>query len=311
MQDSKQDRPLDLGLYGRPQQSAPGLIEVAAAVLSIVWLVAVGVHTARLPEGSGPVSVILAVLGAVVPLVFVWIAVMTARSVRLLRAEASRLQATVDSMRHAYVAQQQAAAAGLKPAAERRPPDEPAPAARRDPAFAPAEDQPRLALDAPADEGSPPLALPDVIAALNFPDSDEDAAAFRALRLALEDRNTAKLVRSAQDVLTLLSQNGIYMDDLRPEHAAPGIWRRFARGERGRAVAALGGVHEAESLTRTATRMRDDPVFRDAAHHFLRQFDRSFHEIEKTAGDADLVALADTRTARAFMLFGRVSGTFD
>jgi hypothetical protein len=151
----------------------------------------------------------------------------------------------------------------------------------------------------------------EVIAALNFPDSNDDAAAFRALRAALDDRNTAKLIRSAQDVLTLLSQDGIYMDDLRPGPPVPDLWRRFAQGERGKAMGDLGTVRDEASLARTAARMREDPVFRDAAHHFLRQFDRTFQKIEKSATDAELAALADTRTARAFMLFGRVSGTFD
>ena len=50
---------------------------------------------------------------------------------------------------------------------------------------------------------------------------------------------------------------------------------------------------------------------RDAAHHFLRTFDKTFAEFETNASDAELVALADTRTARAFMLFGRVAGVFD
>jgi hypothetical protein len=52
-------------------------------------------------------------------------------------------------------------------------------------------------------------------------------------------------------------------------------------------------------------------VFRDAAHHFLRQFDRTFQEFEKNASDQDIAELAETRTVRAFMLFGRVTGTFD
>jgi hypothetical protein len=56
--------------------------------------------------------------------------------------------------------------------------------------------------------------------------------------------------------------------------------------------------------------MRQDPVFRDAAHHFLRRFDQMVVEFEKTASDQDLTALAETRTARAFMLLGRVAGTF-
>ena len=74
---------------------------------------------------------------------------------------------------------------------------------------------------------------------------------------------------------------------------------------------ALGGVRDRSSLALTAARMREDPIFRDAAHHFLRTFDRTFSEFEKHASDADLADLADTRTARAFMLLGRVTGTFD
>jgi hypothetical protein len=57
--------------------------------------------------------------------------------------------------------------------------------------------------------------------------------------------------------------------------------------------------------------MREDTVFRDAAHHFLRQFDRTFQAFERQASDQDVADLAETRTARAFMLFGRVTGTFD
>ena len=57
--------------------------------------------------------------------------------------------------------------------------------------------------------------------------------------------------------------------------------------------------------------MREDLVFRDAAHHFLRTFDKTFATFETNASDAELADMADTRTARAFMLFGRVTGTFD
>jgi hypothetical protein len=101
------------------------------------------------------------------------------------------------------------------------------------------------------------------------------------------------------------------MDDLKPERAKPEVWRRFAKGERGQAISALGGVRDRSSLALTAGRMREDAVFRDAAHHFLRQFDRTFQEFEKNASDQDIAELAETRTARAFMLFGRVTGTFD
>ena len=109
----------------------------------------------------------------------------------------------------------------------------------------------------------------------------------------------------------MLSQEGIYMDDLTPDTARPELWRRFANGERGRPIAGLGGIRDRSGIALTATRMRKDHVFRDAAHHFLRKFDKVLAEFERHATDAEIVALSDTRTARAFMLIGRVAGMFD
>ena len=134
---------------------------------------------------------------------------------------------------------------------------------------------------------------------------------FRSLRLGLADPRIAKLIQASQDVLTLLSQEGVYMDDLDPDRARPDIWRKFAEGERGRPIAMLGGIRDRNSLSLAAQRMRRDHIFRDAAHHFLRQFDKVFAAFAPDATDAEVAALADTRTARAFMLLGRVAGTFD
>ena len=58
------------------------------------------------------------------------------------------------------------------------------------------------------------IAIEDFITALNFPESPEDEEGFAALRRAMRDRRIAELVQASQDILTLLSQDGIYMDDL-------------------------------------------------------------------------------------------------
>jgi hypothetical protein len=175
----------------------------------------------------------------------------------------------------------------------------------------PVEDQPALALGTQAADLAPPLENDDFIRALNFPETAEDTEGFAALRRALKNRQSAQLIQAAQDVLTLLSQDGIYMDDLRPDRARPEIWRQFGQGMRGRSVAALGGIRDRSSLALTSGRMKQDPIFRDAAHHFLRLFDKTFAEFETRASDGEIAALAETRTARAFMLLGRVAGTFD
>jgi hypothetical protein len=174
-----------------------------------------------------------------------------------------------------------------------------------------AGEQPSLGLDSPPDAVARPLSTEDFIQALNFPENAEDADGFRALRRALQDRTTAQLIQSSQDVLTLLSQDGIYMDDLNPDRAKPDIWRRFAQGERGRVVSGLGGIRDRSGLALAAGRMRNDTIFRDAVHHFLRKFDQTLAVFERNASDAEIAALAETRTARAFMLLGRVTGTFD
>lgn len=323
-----------------PPAKGPALsgYEAMAGLLSVVWVVAVLAYLMTGPQGGSPLGLVMTLLVVFLPLVLIWVTVITLRTVRQLRDEAARLQVAVDSMRHAYLSAQQAQATGLKPSVEqkieeiaaatkqaetvlatftsRRDTSLTVPSADRKaalvaPRTAGADEQPALALGTPAEELRPPLSVADFVRALNFPDTAEDKEGFRALRLALEDRNVARLIRAAQDVLTLLSQDGIYMDDLKPDQARPEVWRRFASGERGRPIAALGGVRDRSSLALTASRMKDDPVFRDAAHHFLRTFDRVFSEFEKNATDAEIADLGDTRTARAFMLFGRVTGTFD
>ncbi len=332
------DIPEPLGIYQRGAEGPSfGPTELVAGLLAVVWVIAVIAYVLLAPEGGfGVFGTVMTLLAVFLPLALIWAAVTTLRSVRVLRAEAARLQATVDAMRKAYLANQQKQAA-IKPLSDPRPDDGSAhrdtpsqPASfqtRRDPGLtvpsadrkaalvpprpAPQEEQPTLALGTPAEDLRAPLSITDFIRALNFPDNPDDREGFRALRAALEDRTTAKLIRAAQDVLTLLSQEGIYMDDLTPERARPELWRKFAQGERGRAIAALGGIRDRSSLALTGARMREDPVFRDAGHHFLRTFDKTFQEFERNASDADLNALADTRTARAFMLFGRVTGTFD
>jgi hypothetical protein len=342
MPESKTERPIALGTPPTEPASSPvTATEIVAVMLSLLWLgVVVAYFTFVEREDilgvDGGTGLLVKLFIVFLPIALIWVAAVTSRTVRTLRDEARRLQVSVDAMRHSYLQQQHAAAAAVvsAPNVERKL-DEIAASAkqtesalamfstRRDPGARPVApgpapppstqtaDQPALALDTPSDPMREPLSIEEFIRALNFPDSPEDKEGFRCLRLALEDREASRLIRAAQDVLTLLSQDGIFVDDLRPDRARPEVWRRFAGGERGRAVAALGGIRDRSAIALTAGRMRSDPVFRDAAHHFLRQFDRGLVAFEKTASDTDIAELADTRTARAFMLFGRVTGVFD
>lgn len=327
--------PKDKPVLARTDVRVPGLV---GGLLSVAWVAAVGGYLYTGADEGDSLGVVLTLFVVFLPLALIWSAILTLRSVADLRAEASRLQASVDAMRTAYLAGG-SGGGGIKPSVERRIEEiaqsakvtESAVASfasRRDSlgvqasadrkaalitpaAQSPETEQPSLALGTPAESLRPPLSTADFIRALQFPENPDDRDGFRALRAALEDRNVAKLVRASQDVLTLLSQEGIYMDDLRPDRTRPELWRRMAAGERGRTIGALGGIRDRSSLALTTGRMKEDEVFRDVGLHFLRTFDRVFAEFEKNASDGDLIDLSETRTARCFMLLGRVTGMFD
>ncbi len=150
----------------------------------------------------------------------------------------------------------------------------------------------------------------ELLHALNFPTDEKDRDGFRALRIAMGHRATSQCLRAAEDIMNLLSQDGIYTDDLSPEIAPAALWRQFAKGARGEEVAAVGGIHDAAAIAKVRTRMRSDPIFRDAALHFQRQFDITLREFCAHGSDPQIEKLANTRTGRTFMLLGRVSGMF-
>jgi hypothetical protein len=325
------------GRQDRAQADRLTAIEVIAVALSLLWLAGTGLFFLVLaPQDSvdSALQFVIVLIAVFMPVAMIWVGATAARASRVMREESTRLQAAIDAIRDAYLRQNQSLGQTVDKtvsqkldeivAAQRKTETtlatfssvrthdvEPRPVLAPAPAPSGADDQVALPLGTPAEEIQAPLSRADFITALNFPENPDDKAGFAALRRALKDRPTAQLIRAAQDILTLMSHDGIYMDDLRPDMARPEIWRRFADGERGRTVAALGGVRDRSSLALTAARMRQDAIFRDAAHHFLRLFDRMVSQFTETATDAEISELSETRTARAFMLLGRVAGTFD
>ena len=302
-------------------------IAVGLAV-SAVWIVLALVFWLVL-GGAGAITGLAVLVAVALPVVLIWLAATVAREARTLRADSARLNAVLDQLDQKRIAEAQKGAIprpmtspgrtavddkldrliAAQTALERR-------LAATDAARA-AEPEtsegPQASFDlAPEVETPEPLLdADDFIRAVNFPETADDSEGFDALRRALGDPRSARLLQAAQDVLTLLSQDGLYMDDMTPDRARPDVWRRFAAGERGRAIAPLGGIHDKAAVARLAHRMRDDQIFRDTIHHFLRSFDRTFAAFAEDATDAQIVRFSDTRTARAFMLLSRVAGMFD
>jgi len=182
------------------------------------------------------------------------------------------------------------------------------------PPRAPAEDAAQGALPLAAETEAPEPAFDWEIAAraLDFPRDAHDEAGFEALAKATRDRPTAELLQAAEDALTLLAQHGLYMEDLEVRHAPVSAWRRFAEGERGPAVRAVGGVESEAAVTESRALLKADPVFRDTVMHLMRRYDALLRRAAASpSGESVMLTMADSRTGRAFMLAAQAVGAFD
>lgn len=188
-----------------------------------------------------------------------------------------------------------------------------APEARRDPAAAatPAPATPSTpAAETAPDGAAPAFTWDQLVRALDFPRDAGDREGFRALKAAQQQPKLGETLQAAEDVLNLLSQEGIFVDELTLDEVEPSSWRRFMAGVRGAKVASIGGITDPQALEVAGRLLKQDAVFRDTAMFFLRRFERVLANYAKDADDHELVALAGTRSGRAFMILSRSSGIF-
>ncbi|MCG3269413.1 hypothetical protein [Yoonia sp. I 8.24] len=285
----------------RPQNPDPDPVSRVAVGCAVGWLAVLAVLFLLAPPqivtdaGFDSLRFVALVVVTCLPVAVALLAAAGLRAHRKLRDDAFRMQSALDALRQTRASQ---------PAPQRpvdtKPAQKPEPAPEPKPTAVSVAAAPTSSLD--------PI---DLIRALNFPNTEDDAEGFAALRAALRDPQARQLVQASQDVLTLLSQDGIYMDDLEVAPASAELWRKFAAGTRGAAIAGLGGVADPEALAAVMHRKKDDTIFRDSMLHFLRYFDKMLAQFAPEISDDALLILAETRSARAFMLLGRAVGTFD
>ena len=95
------------------------------------------------------------------------------------------------------------------------------------------------------------------------------------------------MLQAAEDVLNLLSQEGVFVDELAMEPVDAAAWRRFMAGVRGAEVAGLGGIRDERALETARGLMKSDSIFRDSALFFQRRFDGVLGEFAGEASDAE------------------------
>lgn len=244
---------------------------------------------------SSAVGKLLSFAGFVTPIALIWLAVVLGRAIASLQAEAIELRATLALMGREDVPQAPAI---------RHVPAAPAPRAQAQQA-AP---QPAGGQAAAQPEAALALDEYELIAAINFPDGPDDAEAISALRKALADPELARLIRAAQDVVTLLSKRGVYMEELYTRDPDAAGWRRFAEGKRGAALQTLTLDVDKQFLDTASDMMRFDEVFRDVAQHFLRRYDKLLSRAAPELDDRLLLAMTYTRSGRAFTLLAQATG---
>lgn len=293
-------------------------LRVIGIIATLFWLALVMLAAWLTPDSldnGGLLAWVVWILGAGLPLALIWIAVHCAQTLEVLRGEAFGLRQALQQMRGAEPAPPEQGIRETAPPARRLPA---APVPRPTPmptppraAEQPAEPQaPEPQADPRADgaTANPRLSPAELYFALNFPEGPDDHEAIRCLQLALDDRELARLIRAAQDVITLLAARGVYMDDLQVPETDAASWQLFAQGARGAQVADLAVIDNEAALQVTGGMLDQDEVFRDVAHHFLRRFDRLLAHRAQTDDPAVLAVLSETRSGRAFILLAQVSG---
>ncbi|MEL6479690.1 MAG: hypothetical protein AAFR17_20370, partial [Pseudomonadota bacterium] len=181
------------------------------------------------------------------------------------------------------------------------------------PELRPADTPPGLPfadLDIDATGGA--LEWPPLLSAMELPEVKSDTA--RALMNAsLSDRLVAETVRLAGQVQEGLAEEGLFLQDLAPRHAARATWMDYASGKRSKAIARdLSGITDDVALTLGRTRLRSEAEFRDIALRFVASYQRLIARVaEETGAETRLIELAETAGGRAFLLMAQLTGAFE
>lgn len=303
-----------------------GVETMVAILATVIWIVLCAVlFWSAEPLADvlqAPFLQVVLAVSAALPVAMIWVIAFTMKSARISRGQNERLLHAVRSMREAQ-ASQAGRDAGADPGLQRKISELADGQERLEATVAqlldaegmtdPEAGKPAiLRRQAPHEqEESKPLTVAELIQAMNFPDTAEDMKGMAAYRRGLKDQTIGGLIRASEDILTLFSREALYMDDLTASRTRPETWRKYANGGRGQEIAELGGDLDRECLALVEGQMNQDSVFRDAAEHFLRKFDKTFSELSDHLSNQEISALADTRTARAFRLLGKVTGLFE
>lgn len=126
------------------------------------------------------------------------------------------------------------------------------------------------------------------------------------------DADVAAVLLLTDQVAEELRHDKVFLEDLSVEHVSAPLWARFSRGERGGDLVSLAGISDDVSAAIVRARLRNAKGFRTLSLRLMIAYARLLERAVDDMGvDQRLVELAETRSGRAFMLIGGLTGTFE
>lgn len=133
-----------------------------------------------------------------------------------------------------------------------------------------------------------------------------------AMKTASEDPDIVALMTAGEAIEKDLLDDGVFLEDLRPDHAPTSVWVRFIQGERGDAVRVLEGIDDDIASAIVRGKLRRTPGFRASALKFATLYINLLERaVEEIGADQRLVELAESRMGRAFIALAGPLGLFE
>ena len=149
-----------------------------------------------------------------------------------------------------------------------------------------------------------------LLRALHFPNDKSDSMGFEALKTARKNAKMDQLLSASKDFLSFLAQEGIYLDDIEIDPPPINAWFEFLENDRTTLIKKLSSLNIEKLLPNLKAKMKSDIVFRDATLIFISRFDSFIREQLRNANEPQIFNLAFTRTGKAFIVAGKISGAF-
>ncbi|MEM7684840.1 MAG: hypothetical protein AAF293_08435 [Pseudomonadota bacterium] len=127
----------------------------------------------------------------------------------------------------------------------------------------------------------------------------------------LRDPDLTALIRLRDQVIVGLGADGLFPDDVLPEHAEAAVWQAFVQQQNAEEVAALAGVNDNVANAIARGWLRRDPEHQQLAFRFVEAYRVLIaRAVDDVGADSRLVELAETSAGRYFILLGGLLGVF-